>query len=147
MGLNRRQLILGGVSAPALVASPAPWAQTAKATRKLVVGQSVPLTGAAEQIGLAYLNGAKIYFDAINAKNGAGGYKIEVRALDDGYNPAKAASNARQLMAEGVDALFGFTGTASCDAAFAVAKPAGALFFARTLCGVKSKRRRCKSVG
>jgi len=130
MGLNRRQLILGGVSAPALVASPAPWAQTAKATRKLVVGQSVPLTGAAEQIGLAYLNGAKIYFDAINAKNGAGGYKIEVRALDDGYNPAKAASNARQLMAEGVDALFGFTGTASCDAAFAVAKPAGALFFA-----------------
>ena len=56
MGLNRRQLILGGVSAPALVASPAPWAQTAKATRKLVVGQSVPLTGAAEQIGLAYLN-------------------------------------------------------------------------------------------
>jgi ABC-type branched-subunit amino acid transport system substrate-binding protein len=130
MGLNRRQLIVGGVTAGAVVASPAPWAQTTKATRKLVVGQSVPLTGAAEQIGLAYLNGAKIYFDAINAKNGAGGYKIEVKALDDGYNPAKAASNARQLIDEGVDALFGFTGTASCDAAFAVAKPAGALFFA-----------------
>ncbi|HEY3047241.1 MAG TPA: ABC transporter substrate-binding protein [Polaromonas sp.] len=130
MGLNRRQLIVGGVTVGAVVASPAPWAQTTKATRKLVVGQSVPLTGAAEQIGLAYLNGAKIYFDAINAKNGAGGYKIEVKALDDGYNPAKAASNARQLIDEGVDALFGFTGTASCDAAFAVAKPAGALFFA-----------------
>lgn len=130
MGLNRRQLILGGVSTGAVVASPALWAQTTKATRKLILGQSVPLTGAADQIGLAYLNGAKIYFDAINAKNGAGGYKIEVKALDDGYNPAKAASNAKQLIDEGVDALFGFAGTANCDAAFAVAKPAGAVFFA-----------------
>ncbi|WP_232291487.1 ABC transporter substrate-binding protein [Polaromonas sp. JS666] len=94
------------------------------------MGQSVPLTGAADQIGLAYLNGAKICFDAINAKNGAGGYKIDVKALDDGYDPARAANNARQLMDQGVDALFGFAGTASCDAAFAVAKPAGALFFA-----------------
>jgi ABC-type branched-subunit amino acid transport system substrate-binding protein len=33
-------------------------------------------------------------------------------------------------MAEGVDALFGFVGTASCDAAFALAKPANKLFFA-----------------
>lgn len=130
MGLSRRQLILGGVSAGAVLTSPALRAQTAKATRKLVLGQSVPLTGAADQIGLAYLNGAKIFFDAINAKNGAGGYKIEVKALDDGYNPAKAASNARQLIDEGVDALFGFAGTASCDAAFAVAKSAGTLFFA-----------------
>ncbi len=113
-----------------MVASPALWAQTAKAARKLVLGQSVPLTGAADQIGLAYLNGAKIHFDAINAKNGAGGYKIEVKTLDDGYNPAKAASNAKQLVDEGVDALFGFAGTASCDAAFAVAKAAGTLFFA-----------------
>ncbi|MFC5521276.1 ABC transporter substrate-binding protein [Polaromonas jejuensis] len=129
MGFKRRQFILGAMSAGAAVASPALRAQSAKA-RKLVVGQSVPLTGTADQIGLAYFNGAKIYFDAINAKNGAGGYKIEVKALDDGYNPAKAASNARQLLDEGVDALFGFAGTASCDAAFAVAKPAGALFFA-----------------
>ncbi len=127
---NRRQLILGSVCAGALVASPALRAQTAKTVRRVVVGQSVPLTGAADQIGLAYLNGAKIYFDAINAKNGAGGYRIDVKALDDGYDPARAANNARQLMDQGVDALFGFAGTASCDAAFAVAKPAGALFFA-----------------
>ena len=127
---NRRQLILSGVFTGALVASPALRAQTAKAARKVVVGQSVPLTGAADQIGLAYLNGAKLYFDAINAKNGAGGYRIDVKALDDGYDPVRAAGNARQLLEQGVDALFGFVGTASCDAAFAVAKPTGALFFA-----------------
>lgn len=118
------------MSAGVAVASPALWAQSTKGVKKIVLGQSVPLTGAADQIGLAYLNGAKIYFDAINAKNGAGGYKIEVKALDDGYTPAKAAANAKQLIDEGVDALFGFTGTASSDAAFAAAKASGTLFFA-----------------
>jgi ABC-type branched-subunit amino acid transport system substrate-binding protein len=129
MNFNRRRVIMGGASAAAVIASPALWAQS-KGTQKVVVGQSVPVTGAAEQIGMAYLNGAKLYFDDINAKNGAGGYKIEVRPLDDGYDAARAAENARKFMAEGVDALFGFVGTASCDAAFAVAKPANKLFFA-----------------
>ncbi|MES2955006.1 MAG: ABC transporter substrate-binding protein [Pseudomonadota bacterium] len=130
MKINRRALIVSAVSAGAALASPAVWSQAGRGGRKLVIGQSVPLTGAADQIGLAYLNGAKLYFDAINAKNGAAGYKIEVKALDDGYNPAKAAANAKQLIADDVDALFGFVGTASCDAAFAVAKPANTLFFA-----------------
>ncbi len=130
MKLNRREIIAGGISTAAVLASPMVWAQGAKGARKLVVGQSVPLTGAADQIGLAYLNGAKLYFDAINAKNGAAGHKIEVKALDDGYAPAKAATNAKQLIDEGVDALFGFVGTASCDAAFAAAKQSNTLFFA-----------------
>lgn len=130
MDSNRRKLLLGGVSASALVVSPALWSQTAKISRTVVVGQSVPLTGAADQIGLAYFNGAKLCFDALNAKNGAGGYKIEVKPLDDGYDPSRAAANAKTLIGQGVDALFGFVGTASCDAAYAVAKPSGTLFFA-----------------
>ncbi len=130
MKLNRRVLVVGGISAGVATFSPLAWSQVGKGARKLVIGQSVPLTGAADQIGLAYLNGAKLYFDAINAKNGAAGYKIEVKVLDDGYSPVKAATNARQLMDEGVDALFGFVGTASCDAAFAAAKPTNTLFFA-----------------
>ena len=127
---NRRALILGSLSSTALLASPALRAQTAKTGRKLTIGQSVPLTGAADQIGLAYLNGAKICFDALNAANGVGGYSIEVKALDDGYDPAKAAANAKKMISQGVDALFGFAGTASCDAAYAVAKPSGIPFFA-----------------
>lgn len=130
MKLNRRALVVSAISAGIGAFSPIARSQANKGTRKIVVGQSVPLTGAADQIGLAYLNGAKLYFDAINAKNGAAGYKIEVKALDDGYSPAKAAANAKQLIDEGVDALFGFVGTASCNAAFAVAQPANALFFA-----------------
>ena len=127
---NRRRLMSRTVSVAALIASPALRAQAVKGSQKIIIGQSVPLTGAADQIGLAYFNGAKICFDALNAVNGAAGYKFEVKALDDGYDPLKAANNAKKLMSEGVDALFGFVGTANCDAAYAVAKPAGTLFFA-----------------
>jgi branched-chain amino acid transport system substrate-binding protein len=130
MKIHRRALIASALSAGVAVCSPAVWSQAGRGGRKIVIGQSVPLTGAADQIGLAYLNGAKLYFDAINAKNGAAGYKIEVKALDDSYDPAKAAANAKQLIADDVDALFGFVGTASCDAAFAAAKSANTLFFA-----------------
>lgn len=130
MKIHRRALFASALSAGAAVWSPAIWSQAGRSPRKIIIGQSVPLTGAADQIGLAYLNGAKLYFDAINARNGAAGYKIEVKTLDDGYDPAKAAANAKQLIADDVDALFGFVGTASCDAAFAVAKPANTLFFA-----------------
>ena len=129
MHFNRRTFIQTGLVGTALVASPALFAQ-AKGGRKLLLGQSVPLTGAAHQIGLAYFNGAKMYFDNINAKNGAAGYKIEVKTLDDGYIATKAAANAKQLLDEGVDALFGFAGTASCDAAYAVTKVSGTPFFA-----------------
>src|SRR5438105_10532597 len=44
------------------------WGQSKAATRKIVLGQSVPLTGAADQIGLAYAAGAKLYVDAFNAR-------------------------------------------------------------------------------
>ena len=122
--------MVGAISANATAFSPFALAQASKSVRKLVLGQSVPLSGAADQIGLAYFNGAKLYFDAVNSKNGAGGYRIEVKTLDDGYNAAKAAVNAKQLIDEGVDALFGFAGTASCDAAFAATKASNTLFFA-----------------
>ena len=67
MHFNRGNLILSGVAASVTVASPWIQAQT-KGGRKLLLGQSVPLTGTADQIGLPYFNGAKIYFDAINAE-------------------------------------------------------------------------------
>ena len=130
MLINRRSVVLASVAACAVTASHVARAQAVKGTRKLVLGQSVPLTGAADQIGLAYLNGAKMFFDAANAKAGIAGYRIELRSLDDGYNAAKAAANAKQLIEEGVDALFGFVGTASCDAAFAASKASGIVFFA-----------------
>ena len=53
------------------------------AGRKLVLGQSVPLTGAASEIGLAFAAGAKLFVDAFNEKKDAP-LELELRQLDDG---------------------------------------------------------------
>ena len=131
MTIDRRHFLINGTVGAACFTAPMAQAQSGKTGgRKIVLGQSVPLTGAADQIGLAYLNGAKMYFDLVNQKNGVSGVKIEVRTLDDGYNAAKAAANAVTFVNEGVDALFGFVGTASCDAAYAATIAQAPLFFA-----------------
>ncbi len=122
---------LSGVMSAAALPGMA-WAQAKPAAgRKLILGQSVPLTGAASEIGLAYAAGAKLYADAFNGrKNNPAGFTIELRQLDDGYDAAKAGANAKKLLAEGADVLFGFAGTASSEAGAAVARQEGAVFFA-----------------
>ena len=92
------------------------WGQ-APAGRKVILGQSVPLTGAASEIGLAFAAGAKLYVDAFNGRKNAPGWTLELRQLDDGYDATRAAANARKLLADGADVLFGFVGTASAEAA------------------------------
>ncbi|MBK8073948.1 MAG: ABC transporter substrate-binding protein [Ramlibacter sp.] len=125
---TRRHFIAAG-SALSLCTLAAPtWAQASKG-RKIVLGQSVPLTGAASEIGLAFAAGAKLYVDAFNARKNNPGWNFELRQLDDGYNPAKATENAKKLLADGADVLFGFVGTGSSDAGAAVAKQDGAIFF------------------
>jgi ABC-type branched-subunit amino acid transport system substrate-binding protein len=125
MAMNRRDAIAASV-AIALTAQTA-WAQ--KGGRKIVLGQSVPLTGAASEIGLAFAAGAKLYVDNFNSKKNAG-FQIELRQLDDGYDPKKAAANAQKMLADGAEVLFGFVGTASSEAGEDVASKEGAIFFA-----------------
>lgn len=93
------------------------------------VGQSVPLTGAASEIGLAYAAGAKLYVDAYNQRADSP-VRIELRQLDDGYSSERAAANARRLLEEGAIALFGFAGPASALAAATIAQQQGAVLFA-----------------
>jgi ABC-type branched-subunit amino acid transport system substrate-binding protein len=130
--MNDRRLVLGSLAAGALALAPgaAAWAQARGASRKIVLGQSVPLTGAADQIGLAFAGGAKLFFDAFNDGKNNPGWTFELRQVDDGYDPAKASANAKKLLAEGADLLFGFVGTGSSEAGAAVARQEGALLFA-----------------
>ncbi len=105
-------------------------AQTAPAppSRRIVWGQSVPLTGAGSEIGLAFAGGAKLYVDAFNEANPA--HHIELRQVDDGFDATRAGANAMKLLADGADLLFGFVGTGSSNAGAKVAQEKGALFFA-----------------
>ena len=122
MALSRRQwlafsggCVVSGMGAPLL-------AQTAPgpAPRRIVWGQSAPLTGAASEIGLAFAGGAKLYVDAFNDANPA--QRIELRQIDDGFEPARAGANAMKLLADGADLLFGFVGTGSSNAGAQVAQ-------------------------
>lgn len=96
-----------------------------------MLGQSVPLTGAASEIGTAFAAGAKLYIDAWNARPANAALRIELRQVDDGYDAKRATENARRLVADGgADVLFGFVGTDSAQAGAEVARKEGVPFFA-----------------
>src|SRR5881394_2629770 len=116
MSISRRTAISASL---AIAVAGRAWAQ-AKG-KKIVLGQSVPLTGAASEIGLAFAAGAKLYVDNFNGRKNGPGYAFELRQLDDGYDPAKASANAKKLLADGADVLFGFVGTGSSEAGAEVA--------------------------
>lgn len=104
----RRQALkhLAGAAA-ATLALPA----LAQGGRRIVLGQSCALTGPAAQLGIQMNRGARLFFDRLNAEGGVAGRTVELKALDDGYEPERCAANTRALIADDVFALFGYVGT------------------------------------
>ncbi len=114
----------GGAAAMALPA----WAQNSG--NRIVLGQSCAMSGAAAQLGLQMNRGARIFFERFNAEGGAGGRTVELKVLDDGYEPDRCAANTETLIRkEGAFALFGFVGTPTSLAALPLANAAQVPFF------------------
>lgn len=107
----------GGLAAS--LAAPALLAQEVRG--RIVLGQSAALTGAAAQLGLQFQAGARLYLARLNSRGGINGRAVELRSLDDGYEPDRCTVNTRQLVDEGVAALFGFIGTPTSLAALPIA--------------------------
>ena len=79
---------------------------------QILIGQTAGFTGAVGAGVKETTEGAKLYIDAINAKGGVNGQKIELVSLDDKFDPKLAAENARQLIEEqNVVAMFLTRGT------------------------------------
>ena len=96
----------------------------------IVLGQSVALTGPAQELGKEMQLGAKTYFDRVNAAGGVRGKKIVLRTLDDGYEPARSAANTQKFVDDGdVLALFGYVGTPTSAASLPIASNAKIPFF------------------
>jgi branched-chain amino acid transport system substrate-binding protein len=77
------------------------------------LGGSYPFSGPASAYGTIG-RAAKAHFDWVNSKGGVNGRKIQFVTLDDGYDPARAVSNARRLVTQDkVFALFNTLGTAN----------------------------------
>jgi ABC-type branched-subunit amino acid transport system substrate-binding protein len=108
------------VGAPRVHAQPSPF----------VLGQSAALTGAAAQLGLQFQAGAKLHLARLNSRGGINGRAVELKSLDDGYEPDRCAANTRQFIANEVLALFGYIGTPTSLAALPLATAAKLPFIA-----------------
>lgn len=87
-----------------------PWSLLAHA--QTLIGQTVGVTGAVAATVKEASTGAMLYLDAVNARGGVGGEKIEIITLDDQFDTRLAASNARKLIEERqVVAMFMTRGT------------------------------------
>ena len=124
--LNRRQFSLG-IGATALAGFGVARAQS---EGRIVLGQSAEFSGPAAQLGIQFNQGAKLFFDQLNAAGGVGKRMVEIRTLDDGYEPDRCAENTRKLIADDVFALFGYVGTPTSLAAVPLFNQAKVPFFA-----------------
>ena len=113
--MKRRQAIVHLASAAAAVGVPRlGFAQG----QRLVLGQSAALTGPSAQLGMQMNLGARLHFEHLNAGGGINGRTVDLRALDDGYEPERCKANTETLLKDGVLALFGYVGTPTCLAAW-----------------------------
>ncbi|MCJ0764867.1 ABC transporter substrate-binding protein [Variovorax terrae] len=115
-------LLLGGVFAAQ--------AEDGVSKTAVVLGQSVALSGPAATLGLPFSQGARLYFDRVNAAGGINGRKIELVTLDDAGSPAATVANTQKLLAQGVLSLFGYYGSPQVTAAYPAIKDGDALLFA-----------------
>ena len=82
----------------------------------ILIGESAAFSGPAQALGNEMRAGALAYFQAVNAGGGVNGRRIELRSLDDGYEPDRAAANTKKLIDDGVFLLFGYVGTPTSNA-------------------------------
>ena len=123
--LNRRHALQHIAAATAAIGLPA----LAQSDRRIVLGQSAAFSGPAAQLGIQMNRGAKLYFDSVNAAGGVHGAQIELRTMDDMYEPDKCKANTEALIKDDVFALFGYVGTPTSVAAMPVVHQAKIPFF------------------
>ena len=106
---TRRALATWGLAALLALSAPA-WAQ-------LRIGQPSGFTGAVSAGVKENTEGAKLYLDAVNARGGVNGQKIELISVDDKFDPKVTLEVARELVTrQNVLALFLNRGTPHAQA-------------------------------
>jgi branched-chain amino acid transport system substrate-binding protein len=101
------------------------------ASAQLLIGQTAGYTGIVGPGVKETADGAKLYIDAVNAKGGVHGQKIELISMDDKFDPKLAVENARILIEEkNVLALFLGRGTPPTEAIMPIVEKAGIPYIA-----------------
>ncbi|MCE4556628.1 ABC transporter substrate-binding protein [Pelomonas cellulosilytica] len=94
----------------------------ASAQSTLRIGMVAGFTGPVAGIVQESAEGAKLYFDSVNAQGGIKGQNIELVTADDRYNDAAAVAQAKALAGQGVIALMLSRGTGPTEAMLPVLK-------------------------
>ncbi|MGL6094867.1 MAG: ABC transporter substrate-binding protein, partial [Fimbriiglobus sp.] len=98
---------------------------------EIVLGMTGPFTGAAKELGRGTQIGLDLAFAQVNDAGGLFGRKLRLVALDDAYEPEKAAENAARLVDEyKVFAFAGNVGTPTAEKTLPVALAARRVFYA-----------------
>lgn len=93
-------------------ALPAQAADPGVTSKKIIIGTTTPLTGPAAPGYLFIPQGAKAYFDYVNANGGINGRSVDLRVFDDQYNPALTKKGTSQLiLRDKIFAMYGPLGT------------------------------------
>ena len=99
-------------------------------SERILLAQSAPFTGPAAQLGIQFHQGARLYFEQLNARGGVRGRPVEIVKMDDGYEPDRCVENTRKLIALDPLALFAYVGTPTSVVALPLATEARVPFFA-----------------
>ncbi|MEO8024006.1 ABC transporter substrate-binding protein [Polaromonas sp.] len=118
------------IVAALLLASTSGRTQDGVSKTGIVLGQSLPLTGPGSSLAKPFHQGAKLYFDRVNAAGGIHGRQIELVTLDDEGYAATAAANTQKLLGQGVFSLFGFYGSPQVTMIYPFIKNSETVLFA-----------------
>lgn len=94
---------------------------------RIVLGQAAALTGPAAELGLGMKVGLEAAFAEVNKAGGVNGRKLELKSVDDGYEPTRSIGVVNRLLGEDkVFAIIGTVGTPTAAAIQPIATNAGA---------------------
>jgi branched-chain amino acid transport system substrate-binding protein len=96
----------------------------------IALGQSLAMTGPGATLAVPFAQGARLYFERVNAGGGVNGRKIEVTTLDDMGNPDITVANTKKLLDQKVFSLFGYYGSPHVTAVYPLLKDTDVLLFA-----------------
>ncbi|WP_405861102.1 bifunctional serine/threonine-protein kinase/ABC transporter substrate-binding protein [Streptomyces sp. NBC_00090] len=114
-GLTRRSAVLGTALAVLTTGSVLTWTLTrdddapgggaagsgaGASTVTVVIGVDAPLSGGLSSMGVGIRNSADLAARTANESRHVTGVKFEIKALDDGADPAKGAPNAAQFVSD-----------------------------------------------
>ena len=87
---------------PSLFLSGALWAEPGVTDSRIVIGQSIGLSGPVAAVARDIVAGLAAYVHYANMRGGINGRQLELKTLDDGFSPPRSGENTRALIGEGV---------------------------------------------